>query len=318
MKKKHVLIPLLLALLILVSCGGKEIYKDHPAMGKWNGHEASALGMSVPLTSVFSEVPVLELQANGKCALQLDGENYTGKFTLEGNTLTIKQGKDELKATVTDTTITFDDISGVQLVFLKEGASKTAPDSGTEKKDNDKEEAAKEQKENKLPEGLNPDPDMKEVERNWYKDWYGYGKFTNGYENDEKLDDDFQDCYAYIEEDKTGRPFFEAYIPEYNEENPIFSMYIRLDEEQFVEDDEDAFFLDANVHGDKSFKIKGIKDKDGHYIIKIKGRYQSPDEKGTHMDYEFLLRPYGLQWDKKEFELPPGYQDYLKEIGPQQ
>lgn len=94
MKKKHVLIPLLLALLILVSCGGKEIYKDHPAMGKWNGHEASALGMSVPLTSVFSEVPVLELKANGRCALQLDGENYTGDFTLEGNTLTIKQGKD--------------------------------------------------------------------------------------------------------------------------------------------------------------------------------------------------------------------------------
>ena len=84
MKKKHVLIPLLLALLILVSCGGKEIYKDHPAMGKWNGHEASALGMSVPLTSVFSEVPVLEprkREADGPSGREPPADAQAGGLT---------------------------------------------------------------------------------------------------------------------------------------------------------------------------------------------------------------------------------------------
>ena len=61
MKKKYVLIPLLLALLILVSCGGKEIYKDHPAMGKWNGHEASALSMSKNQKCEYSR------SFNGRC-----------------------------------------------------------------------------------------------------------------------------------------------------------------------------------------------------------------------------------------------------------
>lgn len=101
-----VLVVLTLCLGLIAGCA------SNPIVGRWKAVSASAMGMAVDMDKVGSLE--MEFYGDGTCIAYDDGEasgksNYTdngdGTYTVDGQTLTLKDGK--LEMTVLGITVVF-------------------------------------------------------------------------------------------------------------------------------------------------------------------------------------------------------------------
>lgn len=107
---------LVLVCSLLAGCGGE----PDPHAGIYNAVACEAMGLALGYEGDF-----IELKNGGKAAIRLMGEDYKGKWTLEGDVLTITQQGDVYSGRLTPGAM-YVDFSGVEYTYLMEGAEISA------------------------------------------------------------------------------------------------------------------------------------------------------------------------------------------------
>ena len=131
MKKSIKLISLAMAAMMLVfalaacgSSGGGSAAADDPNLGLYK--LSSVMGFSLEEYAQMMEVSeeeaadsmTLELKADGKADMTVDGEAQSLDWSITDGTLTLTDGQETLEGTVEDGVITLD-IEGAEIVFAK-------------------------------------------------------------------------------------------------------------------------------------------------------------------------------------------------------
>ena len=94
----------------------------------------------------------------------------------------------------------------------------------------------------------------------------------------------------------------------------VLSMYIDVYDDYISADigDEDAWYLNRYLTASESYSFSsGVDDGKIGFVYD----YVDPDDNASGFTVEFCLRKYGELWDASVDTLPPGYNDYLNEIG---
>ena len=223
----------------------------------------------------------VELKSGGKAQLHLLGDTYNGKWTLDGENLTITQSGDEYSGILRDGVMTVD-FYGMAYTFAKDGAQVPETVAQTET----------------APGGIPTDV------RWWEGDWYGWWILQNGTGSWEELSGNFWDTCArvWVEDDGTG------YIEFWDEDNEAGECFANATVE-FVKEGttasqgamvcrEGTFWntelenLAWVVYPDESPMGTTVTD-----AICVRGTYVDPENSGDSFDYEIYLRPWGVEWE---------------------
>ena len=120
MKKLLAILLVLAMLLPLAACGGE----DDPNAGKYQGVSAAVGGFSMPMSDIYPGETWIELKSGGKGTIMLDGDDFSIKWSLDDEDITISvQGADSI-GTLKDGVITVDMMNmGCVMTFEKEGGA---------------------------------------------------------------------------------------------------------------------------------------------------------------------------------------------------
>lgn len=223
----------------------------------------------------------VELKSGGKAQLRLMGDTYSGKWTLDGEDLTITESGDEYTGTLRDGVMTVD-FYGFVYTFAKDGAqvpeAETQP-AGTE---------------SAIPSNV----------QWWEGDWYGWWILQNGTGSWEEVSGSFWDTCArvWVEDDGTG------YIEFWDEDNEAGECFANATV-TFTTNGTSAA-QGAMVCGDGLFWNADLTE--GAWVVYpddspmgpaidnaicVLGTYVDPDNSEDSFDYEIYLRPWGMEWE---------------------
>ena len=108
-----------LILLVAIFGGGGD--KNDPNLGLYNGVSSTYEGMELG-----AEGEWIELKSGGKATLMLMGDEYSAKWKLDGENLTVTQAGDDYYGTLKNGVLVLD-LSGVVYTYEKEGAVVVPP-----------------------------------------------------------------------------------------------------------------------------------------------------------------------------------------------
>ena len=259
---------------MLGNAGAASAGKD--ILGRYEGVRCFIDGIDIG-----AEDEWVELKSGGKAQLHLLGDTYNGKWTLDGENLTITESGDEYFGTLRDGVMTVD-FYGMAYTFAKDGAQVPETVAQTET----------------APGGIPTDV------RWWEGDWYGWWILQNGTGSWEELSGSFWDACArvWVEDDGTG---FIEFWDEDNEAGECFANATVT----FTADGTSAA-QGTMVCGEGSFWNADLTD--GAWmvypddspmgpaignVICVRGSYVDPDNSGDSFDYEIYLRPWGTEWE---------------------
>ena len=122
MKRLLAILLILAMLLSLAACGGSA--EEDPNAGKYIGIRAAVGGFSMPMSDIYSGETWIELKSGGKGTITLDGDSFSLKWALEGESITITlEGVDSV-GTLKNGAIVMDLMNmGCVMTFQKEGAA---------------------------------------------------------------------------------------------------------------------------------------------------------------------------------------------------
>ena len=115
-KLLSLLLALILCCSLLAGCGGE----TDPNLGIYNAVACEAMGFELDYEGDY-----IELKKGGKAAIRLMGEDYRGKWSLDGDMLTITQQGDVYSGRLTPGAM-YVDFSGIEYTYLMEGAEISA------------------------------------------------------------------------------------------------------------------------------------------------------------------------------------------------
>ena len=120
--KKFVAFLLAFAMVLsLTACGGTA--EEDPNAGKYHGVSATVMGFTLPMSEVYENETWVELKSGGKGTIMLDGDDFSMKWTLEGETFTLTVEGEDSVGTLADGVITVDLMNmGCVMTFQKEGS----------------------------------------------------------------------------------------------------------------------------------------------------------------------------------------------------
>ena len=119
MKKLICLTMVFLLLSSLAACGGK-VDADDPNQGVWTAKTGAMMGISMDVEEMFGDGFTIELKANGKCALNVDGKKANGTWTLADGAITVKGGGLDCKGRLEDGRFSLEDVLGMGLTLVFE------------------------------------------------------------------------------------------------------------------------------------------------------------------------------------------------------
>jgi hypothetical protein len=109
----------------LVAGRGGKTKADDPVLGLYTARKAEVSGTTIGIETMWKNGFSIELKSNGKAALNVDGEKGSAKWTLDGESFTVKGSGVDCSGTLVDGTITLDNVmdSGVTIYLTKDGAA---------------------------------------------------------------------------------------------------------------------------------------------------------------------------------------------------
>lgn len=120
MKKLFAILLTLAMLLSLAACGGETA--EDPNAGKYMGTTAKAFGMTMEMAEIYPGETWLELKSGGKGTIMLDGDSFSAKWTLAGDTFTLTIDGEDSVGALKNGVIVLDLMNlGVEMTFVKEG-----------------------------------------------------------------------------------------------------------------------------------------------------------------------------------------------------
>lgn len=117
--------------------GGKSNSKD-PNLGLYTANKAASGGLEIDISTMFPNGFTIELKDRGKCAMNVDGEKGTGKWTVDADGAFSLSGSGlECSGTLKNGVLILKDAlgEGLDITFLKDGASDTGSAAKEETKD---------------------------------------------------------------------------------------------------------------------------------------------------------------------------------------
>lgn len=284
MRRNIALLLALVMLFTLTACGGEK--HNDANLGKYVGATVEVFGEDVNISEIYSEGEnYIELRSGGKCVFVLDGDSVSGKWKLDGNDIVLTVENVDSTGTLKDGVLAIDFMGqGIQMTFVKEGA--TAPKTDTANKPTDE-----------------PTEEPQSLGDAWWGgDWYGWWIVKNAGGSYSGSVGSYWDACARISfyEDGSG------YIQIWDENSTLDDHMIDVDvsfgagtTENGCMMSEDGYFWDDEVgHADWIVDPGASTVSAIDHMICIDGTYEDPDDDGeSWFDYAFYLRPWGMDWE---------------------
>jgi len=112
---------LVLLVMLLTACGSSE---PDPNVGVYVAETADMLGISISVADAFSGGMSFELKNGGKCRITVGDQSASGKWSLEGDQLSVSGGGVEFTGTLANDTVRVENMmdSGVNINFVKQAS----------------------------------------------------------------------------------------------------------------------------------------------------------------------------------------------------
>lgn len=282
-----------IALVVVLLSGGGGA--EDPNLGLYDGISCVATGLDLGVEDEW-----LELKSGGKATLCLMGEEYSCKWTLDGENLTIVQAGDEYAGTLKDGVIVLD-LGGLVYTYARDGyqvptqapteaptqAPTQAPTEAPATEPPATEPPATEPPATEAPSGV--------TVQDWAGDYYGWWVIDNVIEGNAELEGTWWDCCASFQFNDDGTGTLVIWDEDYTKDNPLASLTISgsvVNGSTARIVSEEGYFMDHPVaHADWLFYSDDTRYSD---TLGFSATYLS---EGVNLDCYFFLRPWGAKWD---------------------
>jgi len=93
---------------------------DDPNHGVWKATKGEMLGVFMDVEAFFEKGLSIELKANGKCVLDIDGQKANGSWTLDNGALEVKGGGIDSNGRLENNRLTLKYVLGTSLTLIFE------------------------------------------------------------------------------------------------------------------------------------------------------------------------------------------------------
>lgn len=292
----NVMLAMAMMIFLLAGCG-KEDDSNNPNLGLYTAFTGSMSGIEIEIADVYAGGFTIELKANGKAQLVIDGTTGKGKWTLEGNKFTISGGGFEGEGTLKDGVMILENVmgSGLTVTLVNEAFLKSlSEDAGEYDFDEDIEAGfADETMDNAVP-GLTDDMLAEDsfdtsYAAKWEGTWFGWfwfdectGKFIDSA-------DSLSACYLVLEFDDEKTGTFEVSNSWYTFGSGDFE----IDGDLLKVTSGLVFDSPINTDNWIFVPIPG-------YEPEITMADEIVDDDGDKLTFSMFLKPWGYNWDEME------------------
>jgi len=238
----------------------------------------------------------VELKSGDRITVCMEDEEYNGKWTLDGEEITITQAGDTFMGTLSDGVLVVD-FSDLICTYVMDGVVVNEP----------------------AVEELSIDYGW------WEGDWYGWWIMNNTAGEYVDLEDNCWDACARIELDSNGVGTIHLWD---TDDEP--GKYFSISDIEIVSGSGDMGCM-VSIEGDiydyqigySDWYVDPVASYTSCYdnFIAIEGYYESPSNSSDHFEYFIFLRPWGTEWEdvRNDMEnpdmpytdmMPVGYDDW--------
>src|SRR5690554_5022559 len=125
MKRLGIIILTLIMSVNLAACSIKDVIgnSDDPKVGVWNAVTASMMGIDSDVAEMFEKGVTLELKAQGKYDMMMDGKKTNGKWSYKDGDLKLSQKGVDFSGHIENSLLILTDMLdiGLDLTFQREG-----------------------------------------------------------------------------------------------------------------------------------------------------------------------------------------------------
>ena len=304
-KKKTAILPIILIILgvaavavTLLGIFGGGDDADDPNLGLYVASYGTYAGSRVEIEDMWADGFSIELCADGKCKVTVNGESETWRYSIDRDgEIEIKAGGDEFEGTIFNGVLTLEDVmdSNVDIVFVREGA---AANTGS--------------------------PTTVRADYSWWNgDWYGWWAIYEGGGTFAEYEGIASDTCATIRvSGKTG--LMDIWDDTCEEGTNIG--YIDLTFEPGTTDKGCMVSKSGNFYEQTVEKRDWVVDPGDSYVsrfdsmITFDGYVYDPDNSDNWFHYVVFLRPWGMSWEDVRSDscddmpykdmMPVGYDDW--------
>lgn len=271
----------------------KEMTPEDPNLGTYVGTTASMWGIQMDIAEILGGSFIVELKEGGKCTVVVGKTNGSGTWTLEGDVITIKDGKTTIVGTLRDGEMTFENVMemafDITLYRMEE-------------------------------EDMSSERFVGAADTEWWNgDWYGWWTVTGCDGIYEDWEEGWWDCGATITVDEAGQGHLLLWDTDYPKEEPLAEIDLAIFEKEGSGEMGAAVttggnFIDMKV-SDGAFTMDPDEAPFENLLV-LEGEYETLSG-GFY--FECYLRPWGQRWDDMievdENWAPYFYEEYLTAIG---
>ena len=278
----------IIIVVLIIALAGKAGSND-PNLGVYNATKAEMSGLEMAVTDIWTGGFSIELKANGKCAMEVDGAKGSGKWTLKDGVFHIEGDGISCDGTLSRGVMTLENVldAGVTLTFEKEGGYSDA--SGTA--------------------AAQTGAAATDLQKQWNGTWYG-SLIVNSAEGDNSgIEAGNYDVYLVVELDGEGKGNFAVYLS--GAEGALALAQCEADENGLSA-------VSGTLAGDQEMDAgwwKFLPSPDGNGLYTM-GDSVGPD--GSKIDFTIMVKPWGASWqdeiDGSPTLVPPSVQDYEQKI----
>ena len=294
MKKAICLTVAVVLLLLTTACNkGSDGSSDNPYVGKWNAVSITALGMTVDVGEAFVRETSLQLGDNESCTVTVDGDSTTGEWNITGGIVRISAGEENFVGLI-------DNENGFLILEL--------PSHGMNVN-------FVHQDGNLVPHPRDPEPEPPpggwrgtDVREWWQGEWFGY-MTASGVAQDGTPIQQKTDCYGESFEIVDG----EMSMSLWDVGAVVGALTFKVDFSGGVGDKGAATVRGGVMLAEVVEPGDGTSDPElSPYEDQFVMVARSEFDEGGYVEYQIVLRPWGMLWDDvPEGERPPNYDTYL-------